>query len=305
MEQGTPVQGRTLSTDDMGTLSIKWEKIGHIKSKYIFDLDLENGEVLLGSLDTSSVQGQIVVKTEKDTLKLNKDEIVGITPIKSSFWDQIAGDLSLGINYAKSTTTGQLNFAGNGSFRSKEWATHSSLNSILSFQDQEQTASNQTLNFTGQRLLPNNWILGAQLSFEQNTELGIQLRTSIIPQGGYIFIQSNTNALWGVAGLSFNNENFTDTTASTLNLDGYAQLEYQIFIYDHPKTSLTTYLNAYPGLTDWGRFRSNYNISLDWEIMSDLYWDLSFYFNYDNHPTGDATTTDYGINTAFKYSFNE
>ena len=27
----------TLSTDDMGTLSIKWEKIRHISSKFIFD----------------------------------------------------------------------------------------------------------------------------------------------------------------------------------------------------------------------------------------------------------------------------
>jgi hypothetical protein len=109
----------------------------------------------------------------------------------------------------------------------------------------------------------------------------------------------------GLAGLSFNKEIFTDTTASTFNIDGYGQLQYQIFIYDHPKTSLTTYLNAYPGLTDWGRFRFNYKISLDWEILSDLYWDLSFYYSYDNRPTGDATTDDCGINTAFKYSFNE
>jgi hypothetical protein len=54
-------------------------------------------------------------------------------------------------------------------------------------EEQKQTSRNQTLDFTGQRLLHNKWTLGAQLSFEQNTELGIQLRTSIIPQVGYIY----------------------------------------------------------------------------------------------------------------------
>jgi len=47
----------------------------------------------------------------------------------------------------------------------------------------------------------------------------------------------------------------------------------------------------------------NYDIVLSWEIIIDLYWDLSFYFSYDNKPTGNASTTDYSINTAFKYEF--
>ena len=295
----------TFDTDNLGTLNIKWDKIKHVISKYIFELDLENGGKLIGSLDSSSVSGQVIIKTEKDTFNIYKDNIVEIARIKSSFWEKISGSIALGTNYAKSTGTGQFNFAGSGTFRSKEWSTNSSLNSIFSFQNKKETAKNQNLSINVQRLLPEKWLLGAILSFEQNTELGIQLRTSIIPQGGYIFLQTNTNALWIESGLSFNNEIFTDSTASTYNLDGFAQLKYQIFIYDHPQTTLTTYVNAYPGLTDWGRIRFNYNIIFDWELFSNFYWDLSFYFNYDNMPTGDAATNDYGINSAIKFSFNQ
>jgi len=295
----------TFDTDDMGTINIKWEKIKHVISKFTFELDLENGNKLVGSLDSSSVQGQILVKTANDTFSINKDDIVEIAPIKSTFWEKISGSIALGTNYAKSTGTGQFNFAGSGTFRSREWSTNSSLNSIFSFQNKQETAKNQNLSISVQRLLPEKWLLGAILSFEQNTELGIQLRTSIIPQGGYIFLQTNTNAFWLNAGLSFNNEIFTDSTASTYNVDGFAQLQYQIFIYDHPQTTLTTNLNAYPGLTDWGRFRFNYNIAFDWELFSNFYWDLTFYFNYDNKPTGDAATNDYGINSAIKFSFNQ
>ncbi|MCZ6702688.1 MAG: hypothetical protein O6940_06560 [Ignavibacteria bacterium] len=47
----------------------------------------------------------------------------------------------------------------------------------------------------------------------------------------------------------------------------------------------------------------NYDIVLSWEIIIDLYWDLSFYASYDNKPTGLASSTDYGINTSSKFEF--
>jgi hypothetical protein len=146
--------------------------------------------------------------------------------------------------------------------------------------------------------------LASALSAEQNTELGIKLRTSLGAAGGYIFIQSNTSLLYGLTGLNINRESYTDTTNASTNLEFIAGGQYKIFIYDHPKTSLTTNINVYPGLTDWGRIRLNYNISLDWEILPHLYWDITFYFSYDNKPTGTSSSTDYGGTTAFKYNIN-
>lgn len=313
MDNGTFVIGEikkmefgklTFKTDDMGTMSIEWDNVRHLISKYIFEVNLQDGSVLLGSLDSSSVEGEIIIKIKNDRLNITTESIVGIAQIKSSFWDKNTGTISLGLSYVKATQTGQIILSATGAFRSEKWNTSSSLNSVFSFQDQKQTAKNQNLNITLERELPKKWLAGATLSFEQNTELGIQLRTSIIPQGGYIFIQSNTNVLWGVGGLSLNRENFTDTTESIFNLDGYAQLKYQIFMFDDPEISLNTYANVYPGLSDWGRIRSNLYISLDWEIINNFYWDLTFNFNYDNRPTGDASTNDYQLRSALKYKFN-
>lgn len=295
----------TFKTDDMGTLSIKWTKIKHIISKHTFEVDLYNGGLMYGSLDSSTVNGEILVKDIKNSYKVLQNDIVGITPIKNTIWDKISGSISLGFNYAKGTATGQMNFAGTVSFRSKIWSVTSDLNSIQSYQDEEQTSKKQDISVNIQRSLPNKWLLGAMLSLEQNTELGIDLRTSIIPQGGYTFFNGITSAFWGLGGISINNERFIDSSVSSNNLDGFAQLQYQIFIYDSPKTSLTTYANAYPGLTDWGRIRFNYNISMDWEIFSDLYWNLSFYYSSDNKPTNNAAPNDYGINTTFKFSFHQ
>lgn len=295
----------SFKTDDMGTLSIKWEKIRHLISKHSFQAEIVTGGMMFGSFDSSSVPGYLIIKGEKESFTVSKNDIVEITPIKSTFWDKFSGSVSLGFNYNKGNGNGQLNFSGEGSFRSKDWSTSSSLNSILSFQDKEQTSKKQDLSISIRRLFPSKWLLGAMFGFEQNTELGISLRTSIIPQGGYMFLQSNSQAFWGLGGLSINNENFIDSTLATFNLDGFAQIQYQIFINNFPKISLTTYLNAYPGLSDWGRLRFNYNINLDWEIINNFYWDLSFYYSFDNREVNNTTSNDYGINTTFKYKFNQ
>ncbi len=294
----------TFKTDNMGTMGIKWEKIRHIISKHFFEVDMRDGRILRGSLDTTDSRDQMLVKGEKESTSIFKEFISSIIPIKSTFWDRITGSVSLGLNYAKSTQTGQYNFGGKTNYRTKLYNLSLNLTSIVSFQDKEQSARKQDLSLDLRRFLPNKWLLASGLSFEQNTELGINLRTSLAATGGYILIHSNTNLLYGLSGLSLNRETYTDTTNASTNLEGLALVQYQIFIYDHPKTSLTTYLNVFPGLTDWGRIRGNYNIQLDWEILPHLYWDLSFYYSFDNRPSGNASSTDYGVISSFKFEIN-
>jgi hypothetical protein len=294
----------TFKTDDMGTMNIKWNKVKHLISKHVFEIIVEDGGLYFGSLDSSSVEGRIIITRESDSVHTFRMDIVGIVPIKSSFWDRNSGSVSVGLNYTKATRNGQLKLMLDNTFRSEKWISNSMLNSIFSFQDNEQTSKNQNLSISLERTLPNYWLAGATLAFEQNTELGIQLRSSITPMGGYIFTQSNKNVLWGVAGLSFNKEDFTDTTQSVFNLDGYFQLQYKLFIYDDPEINLNTFVNVFPGLTDWGRVRANFYVSLDWEIFNDFYWNLTFNLNYDNKPTGNASTNDYNFNSALKYKFN-
>ncbi len=294
----------TFKTDNMGTMSIKWEKIRHIISKHFFEVDMRDGKIFRGSLDTTFSQKEMLVKGEKESKNIFKEFVVSIIPIKSTFWDRITGSVSLGANYTKSTQTGQFNLGGNTNYRTKLYNVALNLNSIVTFQEKEQSAKKQDLSLNVRRYLPHKWLLASALAFEQNTELGIKLRTSLAAAGGYILIQSNTNLLYGLAGLSVNRESYTDTTSASTNLEGVTLVQYQIFIYDHPKTSLTTYLNFYPGLTDWGRIRGNYNIQLDWEIFSHFYWDISFYYSYDNRPTGTASSTDYGLITSFKFDIN-
>ena len=293
----------TFKTDDAGTLNIKWDKIKHMISKNIFEVQVEDGRIYYGSLDTTYSVRQMKVKGASQTKLLFKIYVVSITPIKDTFWDILDGYIKLGFNYAKGTTNGQFTLGANSKYRTRHGNTELDLNSIISFRQERESSRKQDLTLSYQRFLENKWLLGGSVGLEQNTELGIELRALVNAVGGYNLIQSNENLFLGVMGLSFNRESFRDSTKPTFNLEGLIALQYRLFIYDHPKASLNTNLTLFPGITDRGRFRLNYNITLSWEIIIDLYWDLSGYYSYDNKPTSGASSDDYGINTAFKYEF--
>ena len=295
----------TFKTDDAGTLNIKWDKIRHLISKDIFEVDLVDGRVYYGSLDTTYSPRQMKVKGKDGTKFLFKKYVVKFVPIKDTFWDRLDGFIKLGFNFTKSTETGQFTLGGNAKFKRKVDNTEVNLNSIISFRNDEQTAKRQDLTLTYQRFLLHKWFVGASVGLEENSELGIQLRAILNTAAGYVIVQSNHDVFYGMLGLSLNRENFIDTTEGATNLEGLIALNYQLYIYDSPKASLSTDIVAFPGLTDWGRIRVNYNITLSWEIIIDLFWELSGYYSYDNKPTTGtgASSNDYYINTAFKYEF--
>jgi hypothetical protein len=293
----------TFKTDDAGTLSIQWDKIRHMISTDIFEVDVVDGRIYFGSIDTTYSRRQMVVKGKDRSKYLFKKYIVKIVPIKETFWDILDGYIKLGFNFTKSTETGQFTFGGNAKYKTKEGNTELNVNSIVSFRDDQQTARRQDLTLTYQKFLEHKWFLGFSVGLEQNTELGIDLRAITNAAAGYGIFQTKKDLFYGMMGLSLNRENFTDQAEGATNLEGLLALNYQLYIYDAPKANLRTDIVLFPGLTDWGRIRVNYNITLSWEIIIDLFWELSGYYSYDNKPTSGASSNDYYINTAFKFEF--
>jgi putative salt-induced outer membrane protein YdiY len=50
-------------------------------------------------------------------------------------------------------------------------------------------------------------------------------------------------------------------------------------------------------------FRSNSNLTLRREIIDDLFFDLSFFYNYLSDPPAGAENEDSGVITSLGYSF--
>src|SRR3954469_1260534 len=69
-----------------GTISIKWEEIVHVTSDKMFQVTLQNGQVLITKLDTFFFEKQ----------RVDLDDIVEIVQIKKKFLKRLQGDVNVG-----------------------------------------------------------------------------------------------------------------------------------------------------------------------------------------------------------------
>jgi hypothetical protein len=294
----------TYKTDNMETISIQWDKIKSIETKNFFEVEVADGRVFFGSIAPSDEEGMMIVKGVTLDHDLFMKYVVRINRIKESFWDILDGYIKLGFSFTKASQVGQISLGGNAKYRTKIYYSELSLNSVITTTEKEPTSSKNDLSFSYQLNLANEWFAAGIASLQENSELGIKLRTSLGAGIGNNLIQSQKQWLYTLAGISVNREIKTDQSEPTYNVEGLINAQYQLFKYDHPKANLLTYIYVYPSLSDLGRYRFNYNVEVSWEIFLDFYWDLTFYFEYDNSPqTGSSSQSDYRIDTSIKFEF--
>lgn len=294
----------TFDTDNMETVSIQWNKIKNISTKNFFEVEVADGRVFFGSIGPSENDGMMTIKGVTIDYELFLKYVVRINRIKESFWDIIEGSVKFGFSFTKASNIGQLSLGGNAKYRTKVNVSELALNSIITTTEKEPTSSKNDLSFSYQQNLQYQWFAAGIASLQENSELGIKLRASLGGGVGNNFIQTQNQWLYTLAGLSVNREAKSDQTETINNVEGLLNAQFQFFKYDHPKATFLTSIYVFPSLSNLGRFRFNYNIELSWEIVLDFYWDLTFYFEYDNQPQSEnASQSDYNIQTSLKYIF--
>ena len=294
----------TYKTDNMETVSIYWNKIKSIETKNFFEVEVADGRVFFGSIAPSDDEGMMTVKGVTINHNLFMKYIVKINRIKESFWDMLDGYIKFGFSFTKASEIGQISLSGNAKYRTKINLSELTLNSVITTTDKEPTSSKNDLSFAYQHNLRDEWFASGIVSLQENSELGIKLRTSIGAGAGNNFIQTQNQWLYTIAGLSVNREIKVDQPEPIFNVEALINAQYQLFKYDHPKANLLTYIYIFPSLSDLGRYRFNYNAQISWEIVIDFYLDLTFYYEYDNSPqTENSSQSDYRIETSIKYEF--
>ena len=99
-------------------------------------------------------------------------------------------------------------------------------------------------------------------------------------------------------------ENLSGSVSDEDTLEAFATMTWDWFRYDSPELDLSTSLQVIPNLTDTGRVRGELDIKLKWEMIEDLFWELSYYHSYDSRPAAvDAAQNDYGVITSLGYDF--
>ena len=293
-----------LNTEATGTIGIEWDKVSGVISNQRIQIETSNGTRYFGHLVFSEEGSTISVVTVEGPQALDAERIVLMTPIEGGGIHALDVDLSLGYDFAKAGGVKHATLGVNMDYRSLIRIESISFSTVITDSDTQDASERTNVSFRHTRLWNNRWFTNTTLSFDQNDELGLNLRSSLGMGGGRFFVQSNSMLLALEGGLQFSRENSVHEEDDTDSLEATFTANWDWFLFEDPELDWSTTLQVIPSLTERGRVRSEFDTTLSWEIIGDLKWAFSFYGSWDNQPqSADGATSDYGVNTALAYDF--
>lgn len=289
-------------TTTMSTVYVEWDKVVELVSPNFFEVEITNGARYYGSFQPVSA-GTLGVALEGQTTPLDLTLVVRIRPLKSSFWDRIDGSISLGANYTKSSGIGQGSLSIDAGTRRQRYEVSTKFDTTITVQADQPDKARTVGSASYLWLLRNRWYVPGTVRFERNTDLGLDLRSSVGGGFGRYFVQTNRSILRAGAGLVLNQENPVEGD-TTVNVEAFLGASYSYFTYDFPKTKIATAWVLYPSLNVGGRFRTELDVNLTREIVKNFTVGLTGYDSYDSQPpAGSSSTHDLGITLSVGWTF--
>ncbi len=285
----------------MGKLYIKWAQISSIETLHRFEIILQDHSVYFGKFN-KGLPGTSLVSfgVFKEVISLH--EITSLNQVNSSFWKQVNGSFDAGFSYTKGNENLQFNSSGEIKYRTKKFLNMISFTSVIT-DNAQRLSRKQDGGYSLKAFHKKSFFTTYNITWEQNTELGIENRASSDVRFGFTPIDNSFNLLDVSAGILLNRE-FDSEQNATNNIEAILDITYDFFFFTKPDIDLTTSLVAYPSLTVKNRFRSEFNFRMRWKVFSNFTLNFKYYFTYDNKPpAAGALNLDYGINSSIGYSF--
>ena len=299
-----------LSTDDMGTLYIEWDKIASLTTGQELQVELADGQRVFGKApDPASKPGAIRILTgywsgAGTAVELPFHEIVRIATVEGgdSWYKGLEGAFSLGYSYTQANDLNVLNVYGDIGARDREKKWKVVLDSQVTTQAEDPSSQRASLISTLEHFLQNRYYTESSLEFTRNQELGLDLRSLIGATFGRYLVQGRHKEWRAGAGLAASTERDEDGKKRD-SLEAQLNTNLTIFRYDHPKTDVSISLTLLPSLSESGRLRGETSIQARRELVTDLFIQISLYDSYDNQPSEGSPTNDWGLTTSIGYSF--
>ena len=291
-------------TDDMSTIYIEWDKITQITSKHVFEVEMRSGQRIFGSLIETSEKYTVVVQTVMAPVPVDLIQVVGLTPIKASFFSRLDGSLDVGFSYTKANALTTWTGSGEVKYRTKNYSFNLNGSTYYSNQRDADSTSRNNIGFIGRRFFSRRWYILGLAQAEQNEELNLDYRTITGGGAGRGLVQTNRLIFTVFGGVVFTREKYTDESDATRSGEAVGGTTFELFKYDTPKVDLSANFFVIPSLTLLGRVRLNSDAKLRFELFKDFFWAFSYFATYDSQPpTKDTEKSDYGVTTSLGWSF--
>jgi len=290
----------TVKTDGLGTVAIEWDDVERLASKATYDVELESGQRVFGSLARGDA-GMVLVATSPDPVRLQLTDIVRIAPLGGTFWRRLDGSVDAGFSFTQANVQTQWSLNSKISYRSRLWLSSLSGDSALTTREDADRQTRNTLALQSQRFMGARWSALGFGQFQQNEELSLELRTLAGFGVERRLVQSNRTILSAVGGAAWTHEQYSGAEDENV-AEVVAGVNWEWFTFDGRSTNLDVGLLSYYGVNQ-PRVRLELNTSFKSDIVGDLYWSINLFESYNSDPPADQKRSDFGISAALGWSF--
>src|SRR5690606_11923298 len=146
------------SIDGAGRVDIDWNNVETLTSARAFDVELESGERLSGSIFSPSA-GRLAVTAGTTPATVDTEQVVRITPLAATATDRTSGYVDFGLDFL--TANDELDLRINAEVENvmRNFITTFSMDSIVSKVDDETAQRRNYFQLASRRLLENRWFV--------------------------------------------------------------------------------------------------------------------------------------------------
>lgn len=293
-----------VSTDSWGTISIEWEEIDRVTSPTRFEILLRSGRRMVGSLEAAQDGGQIVVADADARETFALGDVVFMNRVRRSFWRQLDGAVDVGYSFTSAGSATQWSLSSDVLLRRERFDSRLTLDSFFSSKEGTEDAVRNTLYADYVRYLTARFGVMVLGQGQQNDELNLRLRGQAGAAIVHHVVRSNRMLASLFGGAVYNHELFTDETPTRNTWELVFGNQFEWFVFNRPKTQITSYFWLFPNLTTFGRTRLELNSSARRELVKDFFVNLSVTDSYDTRPPSeDARRNDVTVVTSLGWSF--
>jgi len=287
------------------SVDLDWTKVAEIQSARHFRVEFVDGILRLGVISKSTAGPNVdfAVANPDGTTARGSREVVAIHSVEGNFFTRLKGSADVGLTLRPQA--GQTQYTANltTEYPSERYRVFVQASSLFSSQEGADNTERDSLALAYYRYLSHNWFFSGMSQFLKDSELELDLRSTLSAGPGRFLIHTNRTGLAVFGGIAGTHENYSGASASRNGTNSEILAGTEFYTVRFARSQINTRLLVYSGINQWGRERVDWESSINWKFWKDVYWKMTALENFDSRPPTGAHRTDFTLTSTFGLTF--
>ncbi len=281
--------------------AIKWGKVKRINTNTHFHVYLNDGTQFFSTINSINDSVCKVITITNQLITCQRKNIVFMEPYMDKFGDRLDASVSIGLNITKAQQSKTFTTRSNIGYRAEKWSTDAVFDTYGNTRDSAEKIMRTEFTYNFRYFFQRKLYSIFSSSAYSNTEQKLDLRLNN-QLGVGIFLSASSTGYWGAkTGINRNREVYSNETDDRNTWEGYVGTELNLF----GKSAFTLLFSStlYLSISEWGRWRSDTNFDLKYDLPLDFYIKMGTTLNYDSKPAAGADKWDYVMSSSLGWKW--